>query len=67
MEIFQVVHRPAIPYVYDYVIKLWRQQAEAVQNHENEHICGIEQGDVRHRKYKMLKLDGGQSYDRSSD
>jgi hypothetical protein len=27
----------------------------------------IEQGVTRHRKYKRLKLGGGQAYDRSSD
>jgi hypothetical protein len=38
-----------------------------MQNHENEHVCGIGQGEARHRKYKRLKLDGGQAYNRSSD
>jgi hypothetical protein len=42
---------------------MWRQQAEVIQNHRNED----EQGEARHRKYKRLKLDGGQAYDRSSD
>jgi hypothetical protein len=27
-----------LPYVYDYITKLWRQQAEVIQNHENEHV-----------------------------
>jgi hypothetical protein len=36
-------------------------------NHENEHVRGIGQGEARHRKYKRLKLSGGQAYDRSSD
>jgi hypothetical protein len=44
-----------------------RQQAEVIQNHENEHVRTIEQGEARHRKYKRLKLGGGQAYDRSSD
>jgi hypothetical protein len=30
-----------LPYRYDYIIKLCRQQAEVVQNHENEHVCSI--------------------------
>jgi hypothetical protein len=51
-----------IPYVYDYITKSCRQQAEAIQNHENENG----QGEARHRKYKKLKLGGGQVYDRSS-
>jgi hypothetical protein len=46
---------------------LFRQQAEVKQNHEKEHVHGIGQGEARHRKYKRLKLGGGQTYDRSSD
>jgi hypothetical protein len=45
-----------IPYVYDYITKLCRQQAQVIQHHENIHVCNIEQGEVRHRKYKRLKL-----------
>jgi hypothetical protein len=56
-----------LPYVYDYITKLCRKQAEVIQNHENEHVRGIEQGEARHRNYKKLKLGGGQAYDRSSD
>jgi hypothetical protein len=50
-----------------YVSKLCRQQAEVIQNHENEHVRGIGQGEARHRKYERLKVGGGQAYDRSSD
>jgi hypothetical protein len=56
-----------IPYVYDYMTKLSRQQAEVIQNHENANVRNIGQGEARHRKYKRLKLGGGQAYDRSSD
>jgi hypothetical protein len=49
-----------------YVAKLCRQQAEVIQNHENANVHNIGQGKARHRKYKRLKLDGGQAYDRSS-
>jgi hypothetical protein len=56
-----------IPYVYDYIIKLCRQQAEVIQNHENEHVRSTGQGEARYRKYKWLKLGGGQADDRSSD
>jgi hypothetical protein len=56
-----------LPYVYDYITKLCRKQAEVIRNHENEHVCSIGQGEARHRKYKRLKLGGGQAYDRSSD
>jgi hypothetical protein len=45
-----------IPYVYDYVI----------QNHKNENVRYIGQGEARHRKDKRLKLGGGHVYDRSS-
>jgi hypothetical protein len=55
--------------VYDYIAKLYRQQAEVIQNHENGHVLSIGQGEGRHRKYsyKRLKLGGGQAYDLSSD
>jgi hypothetical protein len=51
-----------IPYVYDYITKLCRRQAEIIHNHENENVRNIGHG----RKHKMLKLGGGQLYDRSS-
>jgi hypothetical protein len=54
-----------LPYIYDYITKLCRQQAEVIQNHEN--VRNIGQGEPRHKKYKRLKLGGGQAYDRSSD
>jgi hypothetical protein len=53
-----------IPYVYDYITKSFRQQAEVIQNHENVRYIG--QGEARHRKYKRLKLCGGHLYDYSS-
>jgi hypothetical protein len=56
-----------IPRVYDYITKLCRQQAQVIQHHENIHIRNIGQGEARHRKYKRLKLGGGQAYDCSSD
>jgi hypothetical protein len=55
-----------IPYVYDYVTKLCRQQAEVIQNHENENVRSRGQGEARYRKYKRFKPDDGQAYDRSS-
>jgi hypothetical protein len=55
-----------IPYVYDYITKLCRQQAEVIQNHSNDNVRNIGQGEANHRKYKRLKLGGGQAYDRSS-
>jgi hypothetical protein len=32
-----------IPYVYDYITKSYRQQAEVIQNHENENVRYIGQ------------------------
>jgi hypothetical protein len=43
------------------------QEAEVIQYHENENVRNAGQGEPRHRKYKTLKLGGGQAYDRSSD
>jgi hypothetical protein len=56
-----------LSYVYDYMIKLCWKQVEVIRNHENEHVCGIGQGEARHRKYERLKLGGGQAYDCLSD
>jgi hypothetical protein len=39
---------------------------KVIQNHDNENVHTIGQGEARHRKYKRLKLGGGQAYDRSS-
>jgi hypothetical protein len=52
-----------IPYVYDYITKLRRQEAEVIQNHENGNVRYIGQGEAPHRKYKRLKLGGGHVYD----
>jgi hypothetical protein len=48
-----------LPYIYDYITKLCRQQAEVIQNHENEHVLAIGQCEARHRKCRRLKLGGG--------
>jgi hypothetical protein len=53
-------------YVYDYVTKLCSTQAEAILNGVNPNVHGIGQGEARHRKYKRLKLGGGQAYERSA-
>jgi hypothetical protein len=55
-----------IPYTYDYITKSCRKQAEAIQNHENENVCNIGQGEAQHRKYRRLKLGGSHLYDCSS-
>jgi hypothetical protein len=53
-----------LPYVCDYMTKLCRQQEEVIQNHENEHVSGIGQGEATHRTYNRYKPFGGQGYDR---
>jgi hypothetical protein len=53
-------------YIYDYVMKLCRQHAEVIQNHENVNIHDIRKGEAQHRKYKKLKLGSGQVYDHST-
>jgi hypothetical protein len=55
-----------IPYVYDFITKICRKQAEVIQNHGNENVCRIGSGEAKHRKHKRLKLGGGQAYDRSN-
>jgi hypothetical protein len=37
-----------IPYIYDYIKKLYRQQAEVIQNHVNANIRHIWQGEARY-------------------
>jgi hypothetical protein len=56
-----------LPYGYDYITKLCRQQSEIIQNHENEHVRSLGQCEARHRKYKRLKLGGDQAYEGSSE
>jgi hypothetical protein len=56
-----------IPYVYDYITKLCRAQAEAILNHVNPNVHTTGEGEARHRKYKRLELGGGQAYGRSAD
>jgi hypothetical protein len=55
-----------IPFVYDYISKLCRQQAEVVLNYDNENVRNIGKGEAHQRKYNKLKLGGGQAYDCSS-
>jgi hypothetical protein len=50
-----------IPYIYDYIIKLCRQQAEVIHNHENANVRNIGQGEAQRRKHKRLQLGGGQA------
>jgi hypothetical protein len=43
-----------IQFICDYIIKLCRQQAEVIQNHVNEIVRNIGQGEARHRKYIII-------------
>jgi hypothetical protein len=43
--------------MYDFMIGLCRQQAEAAQNRENGSVCGNGQRDSQHRIYK--EREGG--------
>jgi hypothetical protein len=49
-----------IPYLYDFVTKLCKEQATVILNHENVDMHNIGQCKTQHRKYKRLKLGGGQ-------
>jgi hypothetical protein len=55
------------PYLYVYITKLCRTQAEEILKCVNPNVCGIGQGETRHRKYKRLKLGCSQTYDPSAD
>jgi hypothetical protein len=37
-------------------------QAEVIQNRENVNVRNIGQGETQYRKYKRLRLGGGQAY-----
>jgi hypothetical protein len=55
-----------IPYIYDYITKLWRHQAEVIQNHENINVRDIKKTKPG-TENKRLELVGGHAYGRSSD
>jgi hypothetical protein len=55
-----------VPYIYDYIKNLRRRQAEVIQNHENANVHDIEKGEASYKNI-ILKLGGGQAYDRSSE
>jgi hypothetical protein len=56
-----------ISYVYDCITKLCTTETEVILNLVNPNVRCIGQGEATHRKYKRLKLGGGQAYDRSGD
>jgi hypothetical protein len=55
-----------IPYIYDYITKLCRQQVKIIQCHENANVRHIDKAKLNTEKCMSLKLGGGQAYDRSS-
>jgi hypothetical protein len=50
-----------IPYLYDYITKVFRKQAQTVQNHDNANVQNVGKSEAQHRKYERLKLGGGQA------
>jgi hypothetical protein len=48
-----------ISYMYDYITKIYRKQAEVAQNHVQ-----LDEKNPTHRKHKRLKLGGGETYGR---
>jgi hypothetical protein len=52
-----------IPYLYDFVPKLCRQQATFILNHENVNVRNIGQEEAQHRNYecKLFKFGEGQA------
>jgi hypothetical protein len=56
-----------ISYMYDYISKLCRTQAEIILNHANPNVPGIGQGEAIHRKFKRPKLGSCQAYDHTAD
>jgi hypothetical protein len=51
-----------IPYMYAYITKLCRTQTIVILNYRNPIVRGTGQGEAMHRKYKRLKLGGGQPF-----
>jgi hypothetical protein len=54
-----------IPYLYDFITKLCGEHATAILNYENVNIRNIRQKEAQQKKFKRLKLRGGQTYDQS--
>jgi hypothetical protein len=34
-----------LPFIYDYITKLYKKQAKPIQNHENANVCNIGKGE----------------------
>jgi hypothetical protein len=50
-----------IPYLYDYITKICRKQADVIQNHDNVNVRNTSKNEAQHRKHERLKLGGGQA------
>jgi hypothetical protein len=63
-QIFQVSHgSPCAVYLRLYnEIVTYRKQAQVTHDHENANVRDIGEVGARRRKYKRLKLGGGQAY-----
>jgi hypothetical protein len=56
----RALHRAfQLPYVYDYITKICRKQAEVMQIHDDVNVRNIGKNEAQYRKYKRLKLGGG--------
>jgi hypothetical protein len=55
-----------IPQGYLYVTKICKKQTKVIQNHDSMNVRNTGRNETRHRKFKRLKLGGGQAYDRSN-
>jgi hypothetical protein len=55
-----------ISYLYDYITKPCRQNAQVTQKHENAYVGNTGQYEVRHTNYKLLEIGGGKAYGRLS-
>jgi hypothetical protein len=56
-----------VPYIYNYITKLCRQQAKVIQNHENGNVATSVKVKLETENIKRLKLGDGRAYDYSSD
>jgi hypothetical protein len=54
------------PYVYHYITKICREQAEVIQNPNNVNVRNTGKSEAQHQQHKRPILGGGQAYDRSS-
>jgi hypothetical protein len=55
-----------IPHLHDFVIKLCRQQAKVILNHEYVNNRNTGRGEAQHMKYKNLTLSSGHTNNQSS-